>query len=83
MRSEEGEPDTRAAIQTAVTGAIADNGDMATKWVACVEGINSDGERYLWLMADDTTTPWDRLGMLQFALTQERADITCQQCEDD
>lgn len=75
MRSEEGEPDTRAAIQSAITGAIADEGDMVTKWVACVEGINADGERYLWLMADDDTMPWDRLGMLQFALTREQDDI--------
>jgi hypothetical protein len=48
---------------------------MVTKWVACVEGINADGERYLWLMADDDTMPWDRLGMLQFALTREQDDI--------
>jgi hypothetical protein len=26
-------------------------------------------------MADDDTMPWDRLGMLQFALTREQDDI--------
>ena len=67
--------DTRQAVSDAITQAIHGDGDMVTKWVAVIEGFNPDGERYLWLMSDEDAMPWDRLGMLQFALGREQADI--------
>jgi hypothetical protein len=74
--------DTRQAVSDAITQAIHGDGDMVTKWVACIEGFNSDGERYLWLMSDEDSMPWDRLGMLTFALGREQADITAANDED-
>ncbi len=75
--------DTREQVNDAIASAIANNGDMIVRWVAAIEGIDSDGSRYLWLMADDSSTAWDRLGMYQFALTQEQADVTCDNCGGD
>ena len=74
--------DTRQAVSDAITEAIHGDGDMVTKWVACIEGFNGDGERYLWLMSDEDSMPWDRLGMLQFALSREQADITAHSDDD-
>ena len=68
--------DTRQAVSDAITQAIHGDGDMVTKWVAIIEGFNADGERYIWRMSDDESTPWDRIGLLQFALIRAQADIT-------
>jgi hypothetical protein len=73
MRFEAGAPDTQTQLEEAIGAAIQGDGDMVSKWISVIEGINPDGERYLWIMSDrDSSMPWDRIGMLDFALTQER-----------
>jgi hypothetical protein len=76
MRFEAGAPDTQSLVEEAIGAAIRGDGDMLSKWVSVIEGINPDGERYLWILSDkDSSMPWDRLGMLDFALTQERERV--------
>lgn len=82
MRFEAGAPDTQAQMEEAIGAAIQGDGDMVSKWVSIIEGINPDGERYLWILSDDDSMPWDRLGMLDFALTQERERVRTSPDED-
>lgn len=65
----------RDAIDHALSGALADADEMVTKWVACIETVDNDGARSIWLMAPDGAKPWDTLGMLQFAVMQEQAAV--------
>jgi hypothetical protein len=75
MRHEAGAPDTQSQMEEAIGAAIQGDGDMVSKWVSIIEGVNPDGERYLWILSDDYSMPWDRIGMLDFALTQERDEV--------
>lgn len=67
--------DVREAIDHALSGALAGADEMVTKWVACIETVDTDGQRSIWLMSPEGAKPWDNLGMLQFAAMQEQAQV--------
>lgn len=48
---------------------------MVTKWVALVESIDTDGARGVWTMTSDDVKSWDTLGLLQYGLALQNAQI--------
>jgi hypothetical protein len=48
---------------------------LITRWVTCVELIDSNGERALYLATSEDLSAWDSLGILDYAATRERAAI--------
>jgi hypothetical protein len=63
-------------LENAVSSAVRDvDGGMVTKWVMLAEGIDEDGERALWLVANKDALSWDTIGMLHYALALEQARI--------
>lgn len=48
---------------------------MVTKWVVCVESVEEDGARGLWVLAMDGMKPWDVAGLLKVATDRQTAQI--------
>ena len=66
------------ATEKALTDAIAQALDqalpgMVTRWVCVTEVIEEDGQRALWSVGPDDAQPWDRLGLMGFAMQLEQA----------
>ena len=70
MSSNEDVRDQVASVINDTMAATVD--EMVTKWVACIETIDADGKRALWLLSDPTAKPWDTLGLLTYAVQQEQ-----------
>lgn len=63
-------------VHDAICQALAKHEtSLLTRWVLVAESVEDDGSRGLWLQADDTAKPWDVLGLLHFAITQQEAQI--------
>lgn len=70
----------RDGLEASINAALP--GTMVTRWVGVVEIMDTDGARALLMVGDGETAVWDRLGLLEFGLTRERATIDCP-CEED
>ena len=75
--------DIRERFASAVADSMASVDEMVNKWVACVETIDNDGQRALWVLSDPTSKPWDTLGMLTFAVQQEQSESLANISDDD
>lgn len=60
------------AISAVISRSAA---SMTVKWLGLIETMDSDGLRGLWTLGSDGITAWDSIGMLQYALQREQADI--------
>lgn len=66
-------------MSDASTGAITqlinglDPGAVVTKFVVVAEVIDANGERNVWTETHDGAMPWDRIGLLRYALWLETA----------
>lgn len=61
-----------------------DPGAFVTRWVIVAEVIDTEGERAVWMDTSDDATPWDTLGLLEYALQRERsAQVVDRMREDD
>lgn len=59
-------------------------GSIVTRFVVVAEVIDADGIRGLWTDTHDGATRWDTLGLLTFALGQEKAAQVAERfCEED
>ena len=58
-------------LAAALDSAVADSGEMITKWCAMVESIDANGERGLWTLTSADTYAWDVLGMLTYGMQME------------
>lgn len=56
-----------AAIQDAVSGAVAREGGMAISWVCVVEQMDDEGNHSIFDLSSDGMSQWARIGMLEFA----------------
>lgn len=76
-------PQTRSerlhdAIQTVLAECAehaCDRG-LLTSWVLVAEQVGDDGSCYYRALHHEDTTPWRRLGLLDYAMTCERALIS-------
>lgn len=48
---------------------------FVTKWVALVESVDADGVRGLWTMTSEDVKAWDTVGLLQYGLHLQQAQI--------
>lgn len=76
-------------MSDASTGAIAqlinglDPGAVVTKFVVVAEVIDADGEPNVWTETHDGAMPWDRIGLLRYALWLEAAETAADDEDDD
>jgi hypothetical protein len=64
-------PDYEQKFEAAISDALA--GTLVTRWVVVTELIEQDGERAIYVSSSDDSRTWDIIGMLDYALTRERA----------
>lgn len=70
------EPDLIDDVNEALSTALAKHEtSITTRWVTLVETIDDDGGRGLWTLADNDAKPWDVLGLLEYALTKQHAQV--------
>lgn len=62
------------AVSDALANAVSP--EMVTRWVACIEVLNEEGARGLWLLSAEGMKAWDSMGMLHFAVAAETAAST-------
>ncbi len=62
-------------LRAAISRVLGSHGELATKWALVVESVGSDGERGLWLAAGADAKAWDTMGLLDYAVQRERAEI--------
>lgn len=60
------------ALGAKVCDVLSDEGEVVTNFVIIVETVASDGKTYLRTLAPETTTFWATIGMLDYALSEER-----------
>lgn len=65
-------PALEEAIDSAISAALADRGQMVNRWLAMVEVVGTDGSRGMWTFTADGMKRWDALGMLQYGLVAEQ-----------
>lgn len=58
--------DPNSQITDGLTRALAEPGEMLTKYVAVAEVMNADG-RFRLVYSTDGVTPWDCVGMMRWA----------------
>lgn len=65
--------------------AKIDTGGMVTGYALLIEVVGSDGERALWTMAPSESKAWDTLGLLQYGLTKQQAQMHAAEfiCDED
>lgn len=71
-----------ARLNDAIGQIMREEGEMATRWIALVEVIDSDGERGLRTMTSEDLSAWDSKGLLTQALDVERAATIAQAIRD-
>lgn len=49
--------------------------EMVTKWVTLIEVVDTNGNRGLWTATGDDVKAWDTLGLLQYGVELQRANI--------
>lgn len=72
------EPDaTRSRLEDAIQADAALLADQADAflggWYLITVWVDTDGEKWLGRVASDGMVSWDRIGLLAFSLTQEKA----------
>jgi hypothetical protein len=71
-------------ISDAITTAVAEHEHgMVTRWVGIDEIIDDEGERAVLTLASEDVRAWDTIGLLDFALTMERAALTAAKIRDE
>lgn len=73
--------DTTARVQDAIASALPDQ--YVTRWLAIIEVVDADGTRALWSLGPEDATPWDALGMLEWARQVEQANLVSAEFDDD
>lgn len=71
-----------AAAQVAIAEIVGADGRMLTKFVLVVEALEPDGPPACWTATSAGLTDWDSLGLLEHALTRERAAVARRYQED-
>jgi hypothetical protein len=71
----EEEQGVRNAIQSAIDSALQAYGGFPLNWSVILEGVEKDGTKSVWLLANDAAKSWDTLGLLNYALALEQAAI--------
>lgn len=64
----------RAAAEVGAAIDRAVGADLVIKWVALVEVVDASGEEHrrgVWALTPDDATPWDVLGLLEWAKNLE------------
>lgn len=61
----------------------ADAGAMVTRFLLVVEGIDSDGERAIYMRTHEGAAVWDVMGLAQFALSTEQVGLIRRQMNGD
>lgn len=68
--------DVQQALQAAVKAALAEQGELATRFVLVAEAVNAeDGKRALYWATSDEIRAWEALGMLEYGVQREKAQI--------
>lgn len=71
-------------VGDAINAAVSEHEHgMVTRWVAVLEIIDGEGERAILTLASEDLRQWDSIGMLDFALSNERAGIVRDKLRDD
>lgn len=73
--------EARVRLGAALADVLPD--DLAIKWVALVEVMDSEGERCIVNLTSPDLTAWDSIGMLGYALQLEQAGVVVDKIKDD
>lgn len=65
----------REAIRQAVEGTLQQYGGFATTWVCLISSVEQDGSKSVWLLADKNMRAWESMGLLEYGLASERAEV--------
>lgn len=62
-------------LHTAISDVLTKHGLYLNRWLLVTEVVEADGDRSLNSFASPDLRAWDSLGMLEFALAQERGAL--------
>ena len=68
--------DVHAKIDAAIMELVGDDEEvMPTKWVLVAEYITDSGDTWAVSASSQLSTAWDRIGLLDFALSKEKVAV--------
>lgn len=73
--------DTAQSIENAISDSLGTM--LVTRWVAVIETLEEDGTRGIWVPGSDGLQAWDTIGLLDYALTRDRANVAAEFIGDD
>jgi hypothetical protein len=63
-------------VDAALSQVIGQNeGSIVSRWIVLAETVDQAGDRGVWQLSSARSTPWDTLGLLEYAVSEERANL--------